>query len=305
VAFSLRKLFVPRLDPSRPARAYRQYDVERGYAEIHATCRRIAPRAGLDEASPLLTDGLEDLRAMPEGDAAAIVERVTAEAALASLKKDSKNLEGYRVTDPARVAEILASALSPDVDARIAGFFESEYFVHWFTISRTPPGEENASVSFRWHCDRGPSAHLKLLVYLNPTEEHGGNTDFLALADTAVLAEKGYLFGPTIKRTGDLAALERLAGRPLHPIRRERRAGEAVLFQPSRVLHRGISPTRGARFVLTLCLLPSPLPWREALRRNAITDLAADEKWHDHAGEILRKLGDSLPGGGAVLPKAK
>jgi hypothetical protein len=94
-----------------------------------------------------------------------------------------------------------------------------------------------------------------------------------------------------MKRTGDLAVLERIAGRPLHPIRRERRAGEAVLFQPSRVLHRGISPTRGARFVLTLCLLPSPVPWQEALRRNAITDLAADEKWHDHAGEILEKLG--------------
>ena len=68
-------------------------------------------------------------------------------------------------------------------------------------------------------------------------------------------------------------------------------AGQGVLFQPATVLHRGVSPSRGPRYVLTLCLLPSPVPWQEALRRGAIVDLADDEKWPAHANELLSALG--------------
>jgi hypothetical protein len=185
------------------------------------------------------------------------------------------------------VEEILSAALPEMVDDRLVRFFGSEYLVHWFTLTRTAPAPEQPSVSFRWHCDKGPRAHVKLLVYLNATEEHGGTTSLIDLAETARVARTGYVFGPSGRRTGDLAFLSRLAGAELRECRRPLRAGEGLLFQPASVLHRGISPRRGPRVVLTLCLLPSPIPWREAFRRGAMSDLAQDEKWPANARELL------------------
>jgi hypothetical protein len=64
-------------------------------------------------------------------------------------------------------------------------------------------------------------------------------------------------------------------------------AGDAVLFQPARVLHRGISPTRAPRLTATLCLLPSPVHWQRALECATLSDLAVDEKWHEDAMQFL------------------
>jgi hypothetical protein len=162
--------------------------------------------------------------------------------------------------------------------------------VHWVAFSLTRQAVEQESVSFRWHCDKGPSAHLKLIVYLNPTAAHGGNTEFMDLADTRAVAERGYLFGWSKIRTGDVAHLAELAGRSLATCLREREAGEAVLFQPGRVLHRGVSPTRGERLTATLCLLPSPVNWQRAFDSETLSDLAVDEKWHDDALVFLAEL---------------
>src|SRR5690606_18506976 len=96
------------------------------------------------------------------------------------------------------------------VDAAIAGYFGSEYLVHWIAMSLTRAAKEQESVSFRWHCDKGPSAHLKLIVYLNPTIVHGGNTEFMDRDDTLAVARQGYLFGWSKTRTGDVHHLSRL-----------------------------------------------------------------------------------------------
>lgn len=288
------------LDPARAARVYAEFDERRGYAAYHELCRRLAPRSGVAPSSDLETTGAETFALMPPAAAMSLLESAAAGGSIAALKKDSKHLEGFRITETSRVEAILAAALPPVADQRIAAFFGSEYLVHWFTVTRTPPAEQQDSVSFLWHCDRGPRDHLKLLLYLNATRDHGGNTEFLDLADTVRVGEAGYLFGPTEKRTGDLEEISRRVGCALRPRRFEIDAGGALLFQPSSVLHRGISPTRGPRFVVTLCLLPSPAPWREALRRGTCSDLAEDEKWHVHAAELGAKLGLDLTAGERV-----
>ena len=63
-----------------------------------------------------------------------------------------------------------------------------------------------------------------------------------------------------------------------------------MLFQPARVLHSGITPRHGPRYVLALCLLPSPVPWRTALARGAQIDLRTDPIWHAHAGQLEKRL---------------
>jgi hypothetical protein len=287
----LRRLFTRGLDRERAERVYREFDDQRGFRAYHEACRAAFARAAKAASAPINETGFEYLDVMSEARAADLLARATATVPLTYVKKDTRNLEEFKLEDPRLVEEILSAALPDVVDDRLVRFFGSEYLVHWFTVTRTAPAPEQQSVSFRWHCDKGPRGHLKLLVYLNATDEHGGSTSLLDLTETVQVARAGYVFGPTRRRTGDLAFLSRLAGRPLRECRRALRAGEGLLFQPSGVLHRGISPQRGPRVVLTLCLLPSPIHWKEAFHRGVMSDLAEDEKWPRHASELLRDVG--------------
>jgi hypothetical protein len=284
-------MFRPGLDRGRVERVHREFDDHRGFHRYHEGCRAAFARDTKAPSAPINEAGFEYMQVMSRAGAEDLLERATATVPLTYVKKDTRNLEGFKLEDPHLVEEMLAAALPDVVDDRVVRFFGSEYLVHWFTLTRTAPAPEQPSVSFRWHCDKGPRAHLKLLVYLNATDEHGGTTSLIDLAETARVARAGYVFGSTRRRTGDLAFLSRLAGIELHEWRRPLRAGEGLLFQPASVLHRGISPRQGPRVVLTLCLLPSPIHWREALHRGATSDLAQDDKWPRHASELLRDMG--------------
>ena len=299
IADKLRKLFEPTLDPGRVARVFHEFDEKRGYRAYHEYCQtrlaRSIPDGGPDA---LESDGFQLVEVMDKCAAARLLTDTAQTGAESYLKRDSRKLKGYAVRDSRRVEVMLAQALCAEVDALALRFFRSEYLVHWFTVSRTAPGSGPPSVSFRWHCDKGPRTHLKLLVYLNDASEHGGGTAFVDLAQTASLAASGYLFGRGRRRTTSLGDLSRMACATLeaHPF--SVRAGAGVVFQPARVLHSGIAPDCGSRFVLTLCLLPSPVEWRAALAADTLTDLAHHPLWHAHADELRRCLGEPLDAGG-------
>ena len=291
----LRKIsrwFEPSLDPTRVERVFDHYDRASGYEAWQEYCctRLLRPLPSRSAPAPLVTAGFSVLEVMPAARAAELLRSVSAEQSVARLKRDSAKLEGYELRDPALVTRLIDAALTPTVDAHCLEFFRSEYFVYWYTVSRTAPGPSPASVSFRWHCDKGPRAHLKLLVYLNGHSEHGGGTSYLDLAGSAAVARTGYKFARGRQRTDSLAELATLAGRALEAYDHHPRAGDGVLLQPARVLHSGIMPTHGPRYVLTLCLLPSPLPWREALARGAQIDLRSDPIWHADARQIEKRF---------------
>ena len=285
----LRRLYRAELDPDRANRVYREYDVERGYARYHEVCRAQFQRSVPPDNGSLAAQGFHYLNVLDEGSAETIIRRVESEHDLSYVKKDTKDLKGFHLGEE-MIAEILASVLTAAVDRQLVGFFRSEYLVHWVTCTVTPRADEQASVSFRWHCDKGPRAHLKLLVYLNATEEHGGNTEFIGLEDTSSVAARGYLFGWTQARSSDVNDISRIAGRIVESRAKSMQTGEGVIFQPASVLHRGITPRRGARYVITLCLLPSPVHWTVALERGATSDLAEDAKWHKDAGQLLQRI---------------
>ncbi len=124
---------------------------------------------------------------------------------------------------------------------------------------------------------------------MNDYEEHGGRTDFLDMLTTQRIAKTGYVFDSVRTRVSDLAPYAKRVGAAYEPWCPELKAGEGVLFPPARTLHRGFIPRHGPRVVVTLCLLPSPIPWREAFDRGGIPSL--DEgKWHAHAAEIQERL---------------
>jgi hypothetical protein len=186
--------------------------------------------------------------------------------------------------------DLPSGSLTKEVDEQAAGFFGSEYFVYWFTITRATPVPELGLNSFRWHCDRGPVGHLKLLLYLNGHEEHGGGTDFLDLETTRALEPSGYVFAPVKTRVADLAPLAARSAVAWAPWSPQMRAGEGILFQPSNVLHRGRLPTHGERFVITVCLLPSPIAWRDAYDRARVLPSHGYDKWHEQAAQLREAL---------------
>jgi hypothetical protein len=283
-----RRWLEPDLDPRRVGRVFEEFDDRGGYAAWHAQCKAALrrPQALPEAPGPVVRDGFVVKQAMSQEQAGELLAAVGALDGQGAerLKRDSAKLEGYPLDDPSLLRSLAQAALTSEIDAHCLDFFGSEYFVYWCTVSRTAPLAEGApTVSFKWHCDRGPRAHLKLLVYLNDYREHGGGTSYLDLDASDAVARSGYLFARGKRRTGSIEELSVLAKRPLVAYDHLPRAGDAVLFQPSRVLHRGITPTRGPRYVLTLCLLPSPANWSEAMDRAAQIDLRHDPIWHGDA----------------------
>ena len=286
-----RRFVKPELDVGREQRVRRTYDRDRGYERYHAVCRRSLSREVPEAATPLQEGGVERIRVMSEAGAAALREQVHRRFRSESFRNNGDRVFEYRLDDPVFARSLLATVLTRGVDERVTQFFRSEYFVHWFVVNQAMPRPDENFNSFLWHCDRGPRMHLKLLVYLNGVDEHDVCTEFLDLSTTRDVARSGYLFGRVADRRADLGPLAERVGAKFEPRSWRLTGGEALLFQPSNVLHRGVMPRRAARTMLAICLLPSPVPWREALARGVMSDLARDPKWHRDAMDVARGLG--------------
>ena len=205
---------------------------------------------------------------MTGSDAAAIVRELLERFECVPTREKSQHLQRYGIDDEVFGRRLLEHALTSDLDGRVLRFFRSEYYVHWYSVTRAIPVPQVGLNSFRWHCDRGPRGHLKLLLYLNGFEEHGGSTELLDLETTRRLEASGYVYAPVKTRVHDLGPLAERFGARYEPWAPRMLAGEGLLFQPTSVLHRGLLPTAGPRYVVTVCLLPSPIPWRRALERR-------------------------------------
>jgi hypothetical protein len=275
-----------------------EFDLVGGYSDYHAFCRRQRVREVPAGSPPLLRRGYEVVSAIDAEAAAELRRRIEANFECAVARRKSQHLRVYAIDDEEFRRALLGHVMSAELDDRALRFFESEYFVHELEVTRATPIKKLRFNSFRWHCDRGPRMHLKLLLYLNDFEEHEGNTEFLDLECTGRIAATGYLYAPVRTRRTDLSELAERVGAPYAPWSSELRAGEGIVFQPGSVLHRGLLPTRGSRFVVTVCLQPSPIPWRDALDRAIPKPAGGDPRWHEHASVLQAALaGDaSLPG---------
>jgi hypothetical protein len=295
IAQALQKLAGRELDPGRATRVFNEYDVSRGYGAYHAHCRAAFGASDKADDCALLRKGFEHLDVLSAQQAAAIANHLQSQHELSRIKHDSRDLQGWTVVDAEFVEATLRSLFSPAVHERVTGYFGSEYLVHWVSFTLTPQAVQQKSVSFNWHCDKGPSQHLKLIVYLNATDSHGGNTEFVELEQTQRATESGYPFGWSRARSNDLGQISRLIGEELRSESLKMAAGNGVLFQPARVMHRGVSPSKGERLAITLCLLPSPVPWQVAWTHGLASNLATDANWHAHADQLLARLSQNTP----------
>lgn len=268
------------LDPDRSRRTLWRHD-DAGYADY-------AMRCGIARDRPI--DAVPELVDVAAPERAAELRAAVGRLPVIVDRVDGEYADKFSVDDPAEALAFLEAFLPPAVEARIRARFGSDFLVYWFSLVRTQPGKE-AKRSMLWHCDTGPTRHLKLLVYLEDSAASGGNTEFLDAATTRAMVDAGYVFGPVRRRRSDLAPIAKPLGVECRPIRHEIKAGQGVLFDPALLLHRGILPTRGPRHVAMLCLLPSPAPWRDAWRRAGQPGIDAGYKWLDRPQDLADRLG--------------
>ncbi|HBC06436.1 MAG TPA: hypothetical protein DC046_02515, partial [Rhodospirillaceae bacterium] len=174
----------------------------------------------------------------------------------------------WQEKDIPRATKILEKAFTGDVEAVIQGFFGCDFLIRTVTAGRLFPSEEQ-TVSYRWHRDAETPNQIHVILYLTDLSDTSGSTDLLPLQDTIAVASAGYDFPPIANRKSDLSEECAKTNRAYTPYRVEAKAGDALVFTPNRVLHRGVQPTEGARDALLIVVLPSPIPWRQALHMNS------------------------------------
>lgn len=278
------------LDPERASQTYALFDDRQGYQSYTYHCRERFSGT-IDSAPSLLTQqGLEHVPILSAPEAAELLSQALARTDESMTNKPQIDYSDILVIrDKVFLESWFRKIFQPALTAKLTGYFQSHFLIYWYTFLKAKPADQ-AVRSFLWHCDKGPSAHLKILLYLNDMQEHRGNTIFLDRATTARFAQSGYVFGSVKKRTDDLTDLARQEGIPLQPHSWDMKAGEGVAFEPSQVLHRGILPSTGFRYVLAFCLLPSPIPWDQAFTGNNHAGFSADYTWHPHAQELMNAI---------------
>lgn len=168
------------------------------------------------------------------------------------------------------------AAVIPKLDLYLSSYFRSEYMPLFVRYYRNKPGDDKPYAA-GWHCDAGPRKHLKILIYLNPSDESGGNTAFLDYDTTMRFDEAGYLFCPLTERVENLEDLARTNGIPYDPLSWDLNAGQGIVFEPSTIMHKAVWPTIGTRYMVQILFLPSPFHWTVACN---LLDLPSEsQKW--------------------------
>ena len=256
------------------------FDHYRGYGQWHRFCREHFSReAPIEDATTFAEEGFERIRFLGARDAARLLAHLKLrEGVETHVHEIDTYIQQILVSGQDYLRFTFSRIFNDAVDRRIVGFFGSEYFVQWFSVTRTCPSNV-PETSFLWHRDGGPTAHVKIMVYVNASEEHGGGTDFLGCEATERLAAVGYGFPLLEARLPDLTDLALRAGVDYPPPFAALAPGEGFLFRARDVLHRGILPTRGPRYVLSLVVLPSPETWKESLERWPLKRMQVPPHW--------------------------
>ena len=119
-----------------------------------------------------------------------------------------------------------------------------------------------------WHFDNHYNRWTpKLMIYLNSQRDEGGATHFVDATLSRRLSSKSDYLGLLFQRESyqeivlslvDELSLNPVTLDPDHFVFSPKKAGTGIWFCPSRSLHRGVSPRKGVRHVLSFSLTPLP-----------------------------------------------
>jgi hypothetical protein len=273
---------------------FREYDGRRGFDAWSAECRAASTRPARKAENDVLgTRGFAHVRVMQDAQARVLRDQFdTADAALRE-RKASAISQTITASDPKTLKAVVDQLITPAVDQVLYDYFGSEYCAYWYSFSRALPNKEPKR-AFLWHCDKGPTMHAKMLFYMTSVEETGGNTYLLDRNTTERFDKAGYIFGSQKDRKDDLSEFAQKNGIAYEPFSFDMKPGEAILFLPQKVMHRGLLPTKSPRFIMQVTFLPSKRHWRDSLHQDStmsLDELAKDYAWPNHASELRQALG--------------
>lgn len=148
----------------------------------------------------------------------------------------------------------------------LAGYYGANFRIEWLDCYRSLP-EAERSRSWLWHMDNVPYGYLKVMLLLTDADAASGAMRYRPRRQSRRLQAGGYFGIRIAERLADLRAFERKSGIDEPPALAAGRAGDAFVFDPN-LLHCAQPPIQGKRDVMTFLVLPSALPWREALQRT-------------------------------------
>ncbi len=185
------------------------------------------------------------------------------------------------------VSALLNSVITDEIESELKGYFGTNFAVMSFALRVLTSKSREENPSIKWHCDGAPLKSAFLLCYLDNDEDHGSSTLFLSEETTIKLKEIGYIYSKVVDRHEDIddmldyyqldSTVER------HPFK----AGDTMIFAAANVAHRAQVPREGTqRMTLDIAVIPSPVPWKEALNRG----YTPGNLYADYPGQVERLL---------------
>lgn len=218
-----------------------KYDEEKKYRQFHLNCQKNFQRGPI--TNPF--SGIEKVSVLDEEQCEEII----------------RHIEDEDVYDPRYRIKVMQQ-IADSIDDRIVSYFGSEYSPIWMRFYANRPGMDwRDKYSFYWHCDGGPTKHLKLLLYLNSSEDSGGNTEFVDYMTTLEFKRIGYVCCTLDLRFSELQNLSDRYGIPWEPQKFDIKAGEGILFEPFNIMHKGVWPDKGTRYLVQVCFTAGHVHW--------------------------------------------
>lgn len=228
------------------------YDVQQGYGALNQVAQRNVTRELLPS-----TELISEHKTLISGG-------VPKELCDGLIQEMEANPDAMQHPDVLKI--ILPFVFTDAVDKQLASYFGSEYCLFWYSFYSVNDNEADGDYFKRWHCDGGPSKHLKIIIYLNGHEEHGSNTAFYDKETTQKLKELGYIFTDLDNRKLDIEPLLEKHGIVPKLTYASPQAGDVLLFNPYQLAHKAIVSNKGQkRFVFNACIVPSPVHWQNVL----------------------------------------
>jgi len=167
------------------------------------------------------------------------------------------------------VLELFERVITPEIDRELKAYFNSNFAIMFYSSRNITSQSRQTNPSIKWHCDGAPTKSAMLVCYLNGEEDHQSSTLFMDEAVTKKLKEVGYIYSKVDDRHEEIDDLLDYYELDNEIHRHSFTAGESAIFAASQIAHRAEIPKiDGARTTLDFCIIPSPVPWREAIEKG-------------------------------------
>ena len=263
-----------------------KFDGAQGYGRLTKEVAVRTPRIPVRPVHPVIVDGYAVVPALSKATCELLIDRI---------ETSEKGLLTAEILGKELTRSLLEELFEGPAGDAIRALYGPRFGALYVSARRAVDAQTSAARGHkinnsRWHCDGGPTAHARILVYLTPSDEHDSATWVADLKTTSMLKRAGYVHCRLDDRLEDLAPLcEQLGLPPFEAVRIAPEQGEALVFEPGEHLHRAELPSAasgpgepggGHRDSLHMGIIPTLSDWGD---------------WFETSWEVVRANLDSFP----------